>query len=227
MLQRVVDHRQPVVRRTAQDLANRHALVESAPALEPEASSSEDPFGSGPAPEQPPGRNDRRRLLYQQAHDLRAQGISQREIARRLHLDRGTVARYLSADAFPERASRRSSCVHRFADYLRRRWQEGCYNAAKLTEEIRAQGFHGSYYAVRRYLARWRSTSGVPPRARASLWLPSSRQLSWWLLQREEDLEENERAFVQRLQERIPAIQVAAQFAREFRAMVRERRATH
>ena len=67
------------------------------------------------------------------------QGVSLRGIARRLGMHRATVRHWLGAGSFPERARRVvAPRTDAFLDYLRRRWDEGCHNAAQLTREIRA-----------------------------------------------------------------------------------------
>ena len=64
--------------------------------------------------------------------------MSLRGIARRLGMHRATVRHWLGAGSFPERAQRRvTSRADQFLDSLRRRWDEGCHNAAQLTREIR------------------------------------------------------------------------------------------
>src|SRR5262249_12558473 len=70
----------------------------------------------------------RRRLeLYEQVKALHRQGKSFREIGRQLGLNRATVRRFAQAEAFPERAARRTPRqTDRVADFLHSRWQEGC-----------------------------------------------------------------------------------------------------
>jgi transposase len=87
----------------------------------------------------------RRLQRYQRVMELHRQQIPHREIARQLRMHRGTVRRFVQAGCFPERAGREyASATDPFVDYLRARWQEGCHNAAQLTQELRAQGFQGS-----------------------------------------------------------------------------------
>jgi transposase len=156
------------------------------------------------------------------------QGVSLRAIARRMGMHRGTVRRWLRAGSFPERAQRRAtSRTDPFVDYLRRRWDEGCHNAARLTEEIRVLGFRGSYLMVRRCVARWRRGGperGQPSRPEPALKRPSSRRVSWWLLTERAELEPEEQALLQVLWDRCPELKTAAELAREFADMVRRRR---
>lgn len=104
-------------------------------------------------------RREKRLLRYERIVGLHDQGASLAAIAETLRMSRRTVRRLLRAAAFVERASprRRPQPLDAFADYLRKRWEEGCHNAAQLWREIQVQGFAGCQSALRPYLARWRA----------------------------------------------------------------------
>jgi AraC-like DNA-binding protein len=69
---------------------------------------------------------ERRRARYEAVRERLRRGLSQREIARQCGLSRKTVRRFLSAQGFSERKTRRgSSCVDPHRDYLEMRWQQG------------------------------------------------------------------------------------------------------
>jgi transposase len=90
-------------------------------------------------------------------------------------MHRATVRQWLGAGSFPERAQRQvTSRTDRFLDYLRRRWDEGCHNAAQLTREIQDMGFGGTAVMVRRRVAPWRrgERTGCRPQV-DSIRLPS------------------------------------------------------
>src|SRR5262249_31176225 len=102
-------------------------------------------------------RRQRRLERYEQVKALHRRGLGFREIGRQLGLDRATVRRFAQSETFSERATRRiPRRTDSVANFIHRRWQEGCRKAAQLFEELKAQGFDGSYYMVRRRLARWR-----------------------------------------------------------------------
>ena len=188
---------------------------------------------SGQALETPesPAAQNKWRLLYQQVIELRQQQVSQREIARRTGLDRGTVGRYLKAGTFPERTpgwSRgpKSSLANEHLSHLKRRWDEGCRNASQLFQEVQSQGFRGSYYAVRRALAKWRepgSSARSSPKNVPAFKVPSASNVAWLLFKREKDLEGTEQRFVQELKTQCPSIKQGAELGQEFIAMIRER----
>jgi transposase len=147
-------------------------------------------------------------------------------------MHRATVRHGLGAGSFPERAQRRvTSRTDRFLDSLRRRWDEGCHHAARLTREIRAMGFGGTAVMVRRRVAPWRRgerTQGCRPATRQHspcLKRPSSRRVSWWLLKEPAEREPEEQALVQALGDRCAELKTSAELAREFAGLVRQRQA--
>lgn len=184
-------------------------------------------------PEQRQARRAQRLACYEQVRALHNQGLSRRQIAEYLRIDRSTVRRFMNTDTFPERAGRRGHrSTDRFVEHLTQRWANGCRNAAQLFVELQTRGFSGSYYAVRRQLARWRgaapaSATGSLPRGAKPMVIerPSARRVSWLLLKEDSDLKPDERRFRDGLLNRCPELRAATELAREFRSMVRERRA--
>src|SRR5262249_11968164 len=169
---------------------------------------------------------------YRRVVELSEQGVSLRGIARCMGMHRATVRHWLGAGSFPERAQRRvTSRTDRFLDHLRRRWDEGCHNAAQLTREIQAMGFGGTAVMVRRRVARWRRgerTQGCRPPSRQHsppLRRPSSRRVSWWLLKDPAEREPEGQALVQALGDRCAELKTSAELARVFAGLVRRRQA--
>jgi transposase len=156
--------------------------------------------------------------------------MSQRAIARRLDIHRETVARFIHAGYFPERASRPyGRKTDPFVDYLWNRWRQGCRNAAQLTRELELRGFAGSYAGVRRQLARWRqvdpqTTSGSAPAPCIRTRRPSPRRLAWLILKKRKDLNPEDRALMHALFRRCPDLKLAARLGREFTEMIRHQR---
>jgi transposase len=225
-------------------LADRHAAsilkaVQSVPSLGGKARTTiavpESSIAAVPVPpmqpsENPSPRRAKRLALYERVMDLSRQGISQRAIARRLRMDRGTVRRFVAAPGFPERlhtgAHRRSSVVP-FIDYLRARWSEGCHNAIQLTAELGTRGFNGSYHSVRRFVASWRtldkSAAGRLPERQDIR--PSSNRVAWLWLRAPTERTRWESQFVRSLEEQCPDVSATTTIAREFLEMIRERKA--
>jgi transposase len=185
-------------------------------------------------------RRLRRLERYQRVHELHAQGKSQRRIARTLHLDRDTVRRFLQAASFPERAARSvPRDTDPYVDYLRQRWSEGCFNARVLMCEITAQGYRGSYDAVKRRVAGWRqqqrsattsaadsatgNNSTSEHRRRSALDRPSANRVAWLLFLRPEELKDQEQSLREVVCQRCPALAEAAELAHVFCDMVKQR----
>ena len=108
------------------------------------------------------------------------EGLSQREVARRLRLDRGTVKRALKSSS-PSRtkAKLRGSQLDRYKNQIKELIHEyPALSAVRVTEEITESGYKGSLTLVRNYLRKIR-----PPKKEAYLrieTLPSEQaQVDW------------------------------------------------
>jgi transposase len=104
----------------------------------------------------------RRQARYEEVVALYKQGMSILGIADQLRMSRSTVRNYVYAGAFPERATvlRTRSLLDPYLSYLEKRLAQGCRNANQLWEELKAQGFKGSYKLVNRWLAPRREKPG-------------------------------------------------------------------
>jgi transposase len=93
------------------------------------------------------------------AKELAAEGVSQREIARRLKLSRRTVARLVAADEPPRyRRKPQGSMLDRLEPVMRSVLQDTPrIDAPAMTELLREHGYRGSVDLVRRRLRRIRS----------------------------------------------------------------------
>lgn len=94
------------------------------------------------------------------------EGLSQREVARRLRIDRGTVKRALKSESPPRhKAKKRGSRIDSFKGQIRELIQQyPKLSAIRVLEEIKKFGFKGSLTLVRNYLRRIR-----PPKKEAFL----------------------------------------------------------
>jgi transposase len=160
---------------------------------------------------------------YNRVHELHAAGESIRQIAMTLDLDRETVARYLQADSFPDRQAAPRTLV-KYRDYLDRRLNEGCRNAAELHREVIAAGLSASYYSVRRYVRRRLVALGRASEAGASVIeprVPSAKQLSFMIIRKPDERDEEEQSRVETVviidEEMSNALELVVMFA----AMVR------
>ncbi len=174
-------------------------------------------------------RRARRLERYQKLIELHQQSLSDRAIAKILGINRETVARYIRAGQLPERAPRRyASRTDPHSDFLRKRWDEGCHNAAQLFRELKNQGISVSYCSVRRRIAHWdHQGSGTAPDGSsanpAAVAPPSAKRVAWLFLKERGDLEERDSALVDALFRRCPELAAAASLAGNFATMLRQR----
>jgi len=138
-------------------------------------------------------------------------------------LGRQTVRRWISACSFPERRpSSHSSTLDQYQEFLERRWQQGCHNAAQLWRELCEQGFTGQSRTVRDWIKKHRGSqrSPVEQSLSATTHLRSSpRQVAWLLLKQPEEA----RLYSEELYRRSPEIAQCASLAREFCRLIRQR----
>jgi len=188
-------------------------------------------------------RRAQRLTRYREVRDLRERGLSIREIARQLRLGRQTVRRFVVANQFPERATRRTvpSKLDPHIPYLQQQLALGHDNGMQLWREIRDQhGYRGSRALVSRWVAQHRHLCPVPPpaappthrrgRPPAPITGPqptrprtlSARQAAWLLVRRPDELEDTDSAIVERLCQVCREVQVAYPLAQEFNRIVRE-----
>ena len=229
-------------------LAGEHAaLRKAAQSSPPEAADAGRPAPAAASPDPPPAQDRRSRREQEQCaharerrlaryHDvlrLQQEGLTARQIAAHLGISRTTVGKYLSGGAFPERKTRATPAgsVEPYAEYLRRRWDEGCHNTKQLWRELRDLGFRGQPLAVWRFTRSWRDPGGAArgdgkrARDRSVPAHPAPRTVVWWLIGTREALTEEQAAFLERLKAGCPKIALATNLALEFFAMVRQRAA--
>jgi len=227
--------------------ALEHVLARNTPALRAaaEAVFTAPPTATGaagtPVPSAPPParvstpRPDRRAERYGVVRALAQQGVSIAAISRQTGIARPTIRSYLRAPACPERAAQ-AQYLHALDAhelYVRRRWAEGCTNAAELWRELRARGFAGSAGTVRRYVGQWRTTPQrpgrpvhTPPSHPPPPRPPSPRRVRWWLLMEPATRTEAQQQYIDALCERSAAIGTAAALTRAFNDLLRRRNAT-
>jgi transposase len=126
-------------------------------------------------------RDDR----YEQMTSLRAQGLTQQEVAMRMGMSERAVRHWLKRGAAPtnERRFRRRSVFDPYATYVLQRWQEGIQEGKQLYEEIQAQGFPGTVRIVQRFVQALRDKPEkitLAPATGADRF--SSRTVTWLFL---------------------------------------------
>jgi len=101
---------------------------------------------------------------YQQMLALHKEGLTSKDIARRLGMKDRTIRhwRELGIPAEARRRRKRSSRFDPHAAYVLKRWQEGERNGLRICEEIQAQGYKGSSRTIYRFLAALKSSRPEP-----------------------------------------------------------------
>lgn len=222
------------IQRAAQTVAAATPDCENRPVSEPVEALEPLPLSDDKRVSTAEMHHSLRRQRYERVKQLHAQGISGREIARTLGLDRKTVHRMLNAPQFPERAARRpSGRLAPFLNDLRRLWNGGCHNAQRLSEELQRLNYRGSYYSVRRAVQGWRRSenAGVPAvdqqrcQRAPIVHVPSARHVAWLLFLDPQELEMSEQAMAQAISNECPLLGAAGVLAREFTMILKHRRA--
>lgn len=105
---------------------------------------------------------NKRLWRYEEVMALHQRGVSQREIAKTLHLSRNTVRRYVNADDFPERRAGAGRWVKGgrkldpYLPYLREQWDAGNHTCSHLFRLVKERGYTGCSSLLRNTLSQWR-----------------------------------------------------------------------
>lgn len=215
-LETLLMREQTTIRRVVASLRAEHRKAHPAPPprpLAPERQRSE--------------RQAQRSARYEQVVQLKAQGWSQRAIAQETGLHPQTVAIYLKAGQFPERAPHlsRGHVIEPYLDYVRQRWEQGEHNGRLLFEEIRAQGYPAGLTEVYLAIQPWRThgpTASLAAAKEVQQYPSYSPKQTLWLLFKEKPTDE-EQQFVQSLLEQSTLIAHTYEFVRRFRQILTER----
>jgi transposase len=168
-------------------------------------------------------RDDR----YQQMTTLRAQGLTQREVAKRMGMSERAVRTWLKRGAAPtnERHFRRRSVFDPYAAYVLERWQAGIHEAKQLYEEIQAQGFSGTVRIVQRFVQALRNDPKkitLPPGTGADRF--SSRAATWLFIRDPKQLTTKKQAELELICRRSETARKTYELTQQFMSMLRLRR---
>src|SRR6266481_4585402 len=168
-------------------------------------------------------RDDR----YQQMTTLRAQGLTQREVAKRMGMSERAVRTWLKRGAAPtnERQFRRQSVFDPYAVYVLERWQAGVHEAKQLYEEIQAQGFSGTVRIVQRFVQALRDDPekiSLPPATGADRF--SSNTATWLFIRDPKQLTSEKQAELELICQRSETARQTYELTQQFMSMLRLRR---
>jgi transposase len=169
-----------------------------------------------------------RHARYAEVVRLQAAGASVSGMARAVGMDTKTVRRWLREGGPPaSRKPRRPTMIDPHTAYLEQRWAEGCRNAAELGRELTRRGAVVSPRVVRDWAMRRRRTSADAldggSGAAGSRWKPPTINRTAFLLQADlPSLEQEDRAFVERLLAKAPLLATAAALAARLAGLLRK-----
>jgi len=154
-----------------------------------------------------------------QVVELRKQGLSHQAIAERVGVGHSTVQLWVETGAIPERKRRgQASQLDPYLPFIRKQWEEGCHNMARLYRELRTKGYQGSYESVRNLVNSLRQGDRHAPLQKES---PiSSRQATWVFLRRPEELTTEEQHTLARLRILDPEVDLAYELVLQFARML-------
>lgn len=184
---------------------------------------------------------NKRLSCYEEVMALHREGLSQRAIARQLHLSRNTVQRYISSPGFPERAqgtglrNTRSSKLDPYLPFLRDQWDAGNHNGACLFRLIKERGYTGCESMLRMRLSEWRAElpkqrwPGNPPKPRlfrqSKQRRLSSRAASFLMILPPEKLTARQKQQLEQICQTSSDLFVVYHLSQDFVTMLKERRA--
>jgi transposase len=190
----------------------------------PIAEPDEQPATTAPAGQRPETpATIRLRERYAAVRDLLDTGMQRKVIAARLGLHPDTVARYADAANVDDLLASKSRAgkLDPFKDYLDARWNAGCTDAVRLTEELREQGYQGTARTVRRYLEPARE-SGSPACHTANP--PKTRQVTGWITRHPDQVNEDKKTRLKAILARCPQLHTLAELVTAFANILCNRR---
>ena len=179
-------------------------------------------------------RSDR----YHQLVELRKQGLTLKEIARRLGMGERTVRYWFTRGIpyeKPQQRRKRRSGFDPYAGYVAEQWSQGHRNGQELWREIVVQGYRGSSRSVYRFLESLRQT---PPPARGkaersqvvpetSLQHLCAQEAVWLFVRDPADLQEQEQSALTAIRQASPTADTVYTLAQQFMRMIRQLEGEH
>jgi transposase len=179
---------------------------------------------------------ERRQASYEWVLELSRQGLSNRQIATAVGLNRDTISTDLRAGTFPEIAlrDRRARKRDPYRGYLEACWKAERRTNVQLFNEIQALGYSGSQTLVADWASQqpkwWRELAIKQAQKRCISSRPSAvspdislRKVRRLLLSPLENLEGKERLLLDHFFERSASARRVQELGRRFPAMVRQR----
>lgn len=238
LLMNVREAVEKILSRVTPDIRAANTAVNT-PSGDPPAPAEVPPATTGeakpltPTGERRQAKRQGRAERFRRVKELTAEGVSIREIARRLRMGRGAVLRYQRLERCPDWRPGRTGAtsVDGFAGFIAEWVAAGNRNSKELHRALKGKGFTGGYDAARRYLNRLIGSTGRPgkrdPNATptpADRTPPSARKLSFRVANPKPD--SHSARVLEEVRERNPAVHGALGLAEELMGMIRRTTAT-
>ncbi len=199
------------------------------------ASSGEDPVTDPLAGSAHLAHHAERSDRYQQLVELRNEGLTNKEIARRLGMAERTVRHWFKRGipyGKPELRRKRSHGFDPYIPYVTERWNQGEHNGLHIFRELQARGFKGGSSTVYRFLRSLRGYSASPQgkaeRAQAIPETPSqdfsAKDAVWLFMRRPVDLDETEKHHLALICQASPTATRVYELVQDFMEMLRHRK---
>ena len=161
---------------------------------------------------------------YEQVLALRAQGLGNVEIAKRLGLTARTIQNW-QKNGFPqaERRRKRPSTLDPYAHYVLIRWEQGCTNGLQIYRDIKEQGYTGTEKTVYRFLVPLRKKQQIIQKAivpHAPLQDFSAHDAVWLFVRDPTKLNEKEQATLTAICQASETARTTYQLVQEFRQIL-------
>lgn len=159
-------------------------------------------------------------LNFEAVKKLQKEGISQRAISRQLGINRQTVSKYFQYEKYPKKiiTSTSTSKAHKYADYLKKRWDDGEHNYHELWREIVKMGFDGAFTSVYRYMTKkFPVEKNKNGETKPAIKVYSARRLSYLLCREKDKLKPKEDNYLQKLFHHCPEAKTANDLALRYR----------
>jgi transposase len=175
-------------------------------------------------------RSDR----YQQLVELQNEGLTNKEIARRLDMAERTVRHWLKRGIpYGNAESRRKEGNRRdpYMAYVTERWNQGEHNGLTLFRELQTRGYKGGSRSVYRFLERLRGyPASSKGRAEHAQILPDSplqqfaaHQAVWLFVRDYSDLDKTEQAELAAIRQASLTANTVYELTQDFMSMLRHR----
>jgi transposase len=177
---------------------------------------------------------EKHRVQFEEVKRLHAEGVSIREIGRRLHYSRGRIRRYLNNEDLPVyRRKRKHTILDPYWDYVQQRWESGCRKGVQLWRELQSKGYKGTYQSLARLIRPLRQSSPSQPKVtkkaktkveKITVNPRSPRQIAWLFVHPPETLDEKQSSYLKMLRERSQEFQLVYTLTQDFWAIVCEKK---